>query len=233
MADEWRGWRRRQQRSGRRLGAVICRGRRPNFYGLPGVGNGGFGGGGGGGYSGGGGGAGFRQSGVYASGGVGGGWFSADFSTLTYRVRSGYADGHGAPGRDGYAMIGNGARVFQFRVTDAVEEYTVKHSGQFYLYAAGGQGGGGAYAGDTGGITLGLMNTTYQRAGTKLYVAVGAAGAAGYVPGVINIGGGGGGGTFIWAVSGAPEPSSWLSLEIGVLGVGFALRRRFARTSRV
>lgn len=168
------------------------------------------GGGGGGNSAGGGGGSFIDPSNIWAYGSsYGRGWNNAHQGGL-----------------NGSIGINNGLGKISIYLSGVQFTYVLRTSGVVGLYAEGGQGGGGYAAGGYGAI---LSEGVNLRAGDVLHFVVGGGGAAASD----GSAGGGGGGSFIWLTSAAPEPVSWLTMEIGVLGIGFALRqvrRRLAAT---
>lgn len=180
----------------------------------------GGGGGGGGGYSGGAGGIGKGQWSSHSNGGGGGGSFYASGVHVAFMS-------HGYDQQDGFVRFGahHGHRPYSL----GVNEYTVANTGSLYfrLYGAAGGDTGSAH----GGLGVKIAGFLPVTAGERVYFLEGQVGSNGSSAS----GAGGGGGSFIWmnAALGAPEPSLWLMLEVGVLGIGFALRRHRARMRKL
>lgn len=189
------------------------------------------GGGGGGGFSGGGGGSG--KSVLGDAGGGGGSYFNGS-GVLTYRQLASEASDAYSSASFGLVIITGASGQHVFHVHGGVPQaYTVAATGTVTVFAEGAQGRGFSYyglPGQSGGAGAGIGGTFNVTRGDTLFALVGYGGGHSDSR---NFGGGGGGGSFVWErfSGGVPEPASWLTLEVGVLGVGFALRRRAARLS--
>jgi hypothetical protein len=183
--------------------------------------DGGFGGGGGDGFT------------PNAAGGAGGGGGGSFFLPGAFIAKgkdgfNGVNNGAGGYGKNGaleiYAL-GHAPNTFYF--SGGVGSYVTRYAGLFLLAAVGAQGGSGQDAGDIGGYGALGYEVLYLPKGLDLGFLAGGAGHTGDFDN--RWGAGGGGGSFIWAQ--APEPSSWLMMDIGVLGVGYALRRRMRKAA--
>ena len=201
----------------------------PNLYG-----HGGFGGGGGAGESGGGGGGGYSGGGgggiVDGGGGGGGSYVASAFTGVTTTPADNGATGGGS-GLDGYVNIVGPVGPSEISYTGSVIDYAIPVAGSYFIQAVGAQGGSGEVdltsdaIGGYGALVSGDVNLG---AGTILEILVGGGGAVGHTATMeheVFSAGGGGGGTFIWAVTPIPEPSTWAMMLLGFAGLGLGCRK--------
>ena len=214
--------------------------------------NGGFGGGGGGGLDGGGGGGGFSGGGGAGdetggpTGGGGGGSFVAPAVTgagIAPGSNGVNNAGNQAPGQNGFVYIG--ATLFSY--SGSIVDYVIPATGDYYILAAGAQGGNGHNLVDSyGGYGAVVSGNIDLLAGTELEIIVGGAGVGddGVVTlnsdGTIRyadlVSGGGGGGSFVAELSvpvvvAAPEPPVWALAATGFAALGFLHGKRRRRNA--
>jgi PEP-CTERM motif len=113
--------------------------------------------------------------------------------------------------------------------TGAAVTYTITTTGSYDIVAYGAQGGG-SFTGQLGGYGAEIGGDITLLAGTVLGIVVGEAGGT-----AADHGAGGGGASFVWIISQptVPEPSTWVLMALGFLGLAFAAVRRAAGTVRV
>jgi hypothetical protein len=201
------------------------------FGGRGGGGGGSAAGGGGGGFSGGGGGSG-GVGGDLPTFGAGGGGGSYAAPTVTSVVETAHANGSATPGQSGLnGSVEIGSVTFS---NASVQTYTIPTTGDYFLEAIGGQGGGARFKDPStavsGGFGALVSGNDFLTAGTVLEIVSGGGGQSGLAaPAFPVVGGGGGGGSFIFEISvgpSVPEPATWALMAVGFGALGFLGVRR-------